>query len=332
MLLSIIIPVYKSEKTIVECLNSVIKEAPAESEIILVDDGSPDNCPELCDEYAAKDSRIRVIHKQNGGLSSARNAGLEVATGEYVFFLDSDDYIEKNYFNLMLEKKADLVISSFCAFYQNGLPDYTLNLEGKSYGSLKDYLLDFHNYFPVTFNTAWGKLYRKDIIEKEKLRFREDLFMVEDILFNLLYYPCCKKIYYQSQAVVKYRQTNGTLSRKTNDKLFNWYEESYTNLKALLESELAFSENNENKFYTSVYGNTLECLISAAHTSLSSVKELSKTICNSELAVKASKYNQSKKTAFIATAVKKRNKVLVTITVYAYVFALNVKAFWRKLR
>ena len=167
MLLSIIIPVYKSEATLAQCVDSVLKEAPADSEVILVDDGSPDNCPQICDEYAAKDLRVQVIHKQNGGLSSARNAGLDVATGKYVFFIDSDDYIEKDYFNSMLEKEADIVIGSFCAFYQNGLPDYALDLDSKYYNSLEGYLLDFHKYFPVTFNTAWGKLYRNDIIKKE---------------------------------------------------------------------------------------------------------------------------------------------------------------------
>ena len=95
-MVSIIIPVYKVEKYLSKCIESIFKQTYFDLELILVDDGSPDNCPMICDEYAKKDSRIRVIHKKNGGLSDARNAGLEIATGEYIGFVDSDDWIEFN--------------------------------------------------------------------------------------------------------------------------------------------------------------------------------------------------------------------------------------------
>ena len=93
-LISIIIPIYKVEEYLDECISSVINQTYTKLEIILVDDGSPDSCPKMCDDWAKKDSRIRVIHKTNGGLSDARNAGIEVATGEYIAFVDSDDYIK----------------------------------------------------------------------------------------------------------------------------------------------------------------------------------------------------------------------------------------------
>ncbi len=96
-LISIIIPVYKVESYIHNCINSVINQTYSNLEIILVDDGSPDNCPQICDEYASIDSRIRVIHKSNGGLSDARNAGLDIATGEYIVFIDSDDQVSLDY-------------------------------------------------------------------------------------------------------------------------------------------------------------------------------------------------------------------------------------------
>ena len=93
---SIIVPVYKVEKYLRKCIDSIINQTLKDIEIILVDDGSPDNCGKICDEYAAKDTRIKVIHKENGGLSSARNAGMEVAEGEYIGFVDSDDWIESD--------------------------------------------------------------------------------------------------------------------------------------------------------------------------------------------------------------------------------------------
>ena len=91
--ISVIIPVYKVEEFLDDCVRSVIAQTHTNTEIILVDDGSPDNCPAMCDSWAEKDKRIKVIHKPNGGLSDARNAGLEIATGEYISFIDSDDWI-----------------------------------------------------------------------------------------------------------------------------------------------------------------------------------------------------------------------------------------------
>lgn len=92
---SIIVPIYKVEKYIYKCINSILGQSLTEFELILVDDGSPDRCGDICDEYAKKDKRIKVIHKENGGLSDARNSGLDVATGKFVAFIDSDDFIDR---------------------------------------------------------------------------------------------------------------------------------------------------------------------------------------------------------------------------------------------
>ena len=97
---SIIVPIYNVEKYLHRCVDSIINQSHKDLEIILVDDESPDKCPEMCDEYAKQDSRVKVIHKKNGGLGYARNSGLEIATGEYVAFIDSDDYVEPD----MVEK------------------------------------------------------------------------------------------------------------------------------------------------------------------------------------------------------------------------------------
>ena len=106
---SIIVPVYKAEQYLHRCVDSILSQSFTDCELILVDDGSPDKSGEICDEYASRDSRIQVIHKQNGGVSSARNAGLDVAHGEYVWFVDSDDWIEndslKEIYNIMSNLK-----------------------------------------------------------------------------------------------------------------------------------------------------------------------------------------------------------------------------------
>ena len=123
---SIVVPIYNVEKYLEQCVDSIINQTLKEIEIILVDDGSPDNCPQMCDEYAKKDSRIKVVHKKNGGLSSARNAGIEVATGDYIGFVDSDDYIV-NDATLKLETwikeiddKDDIVAVGAARVYPNG--------------------------------------------------------------------------------------------------------------------------------------------------------------------------------------------------------------------
>lgn len=114
--ISVIVPVYKAEPYLRKCLDSIVNQTYQNIEIILVDDGSPDNCGAICDEYAAKDKRIQVIHKANGGVASARNAGLDAAAGDYIGWVDSDDWIEPEMFETMLnsaeERKADIVICS----------------------------------------------------------------------------------------------------------------------------------------------------------------------------------------------------------------------------
>ena len=122
--ISVIIPVYKVENELKRCVDSVLNQTYKNLEILLIDDGSPDNCPKMCDEYAEIDSRIRVIHKENGGLSDARNAGLEVAQGEYIAFIDSDDWVEDDYIEILytnaIKEKADISIIGFTMVWDGG--------------------------------------------------------------------------------------------------------------------------------------------------------------------------------------------------------------------
>lgn len=169
-LISIIIPVYKVEKYLEKCIQSVINQTYENLQIILVDDGSPDNCGKICDEYAERDQRIEVIHKSNGGLSDARNKGLEIAKGEYIGFVDSDDYIEADMYevlyNLLKQYNADVSICNFYTVSQgkisiknadNGINEYN-RIE-----ILKEILLDknIQSY-------AWNKLYKKELFDEIK--------------------------------------------------------------------------------------------------------------------------------------------------------------------
>lgn len=160
--ISVIIPVFKVEDYLDACVNSVVNQTYKDLEIILVDDGSPDQCPELCDAWALKDERIKVIHKENGGLSDARNAGLDIAEGQYIAFVDSDDWISPKMYEIMLkhlkEKNADICACGIMTVY----PDRKcpMNIQPVIGGAAKIFSLLYDDAaYPVS---ALNKLYKRD--------------------------------------------------------------------------------------------------------------------------------------------------------------------------
>lgn len=184
-LISIIIPVYNVEKYIHRCVDSVINQTYQKLEIILVDDGSPDDCGKICDEYAKKDNRIKVILKENGGLSDARNHGIESATGEWLFFLDSDDWIHPQTIDKLYDAaiKNDVSVS-ICNYSQTEEESPTVDISEKAeLWTPKDLYLKHH----VTSTTAWGKLYHKDCFKNIRYpvgKIHEDEFVTYRILFE----------------------------------------------------------------------------------------------------------------------------------------------------
>lgn len=188
-LISIIVPIYKVEEYLDECVQSLLKQTYQNLEIILVDDGSPDNCPQMCDNYAKKDKRVKVIHKANGGLSSARNTGLDVATGEYIGFVDSDDFIAENMYELLLkgfiQQENIGIVSSMVYRYENGkLNDFMPNW------NIRVNRIIPHDRFAElvvltkTNFTCWSKLYRADLFKYVRFkvgRNNEDSYFMFDL-------------------------------------------------------------------------------------------------------------------------------------------------------
>lgn len=183
-IISIIIPIYNVEKYIHRCVDSVINQTYTNLEIILVDDGSPDNCGKICDEYAMKDNRIKVIHKENGGLSDARNHGIESATGEWLFFLDSDDWIHPQTIENLYDAaiKNDVSVS-ICNYSQTEEESPAVDISEKAELWIpKDLYLKHH----VTSTIACAKLYRKDCFKSIRYpvgKLHEDEFVTYRILF-----------------------------------------------------------------------------------------------------------------------------------------------------
>ena len=182
--ISVIVPVYKTEGLLDRCVESIVGQTYKNLEIILVDDGSPDNCPAMCDEWAEKDSRIRVIHKENGGVSSARNAALDIATGDYIGFVDSDDWIEPEMYSSLIQKISESGKNiALCSYY-------AVEISGERYECrcvVDKEVLDKDDYFRFIVlggdgGYVWNRLYDADILKE--VRFDEDIWYSEDLLFN----------------------------------------------------------------------------------------------------------------------------------------------------
>ena len=192
-LISIIVPVYNVEKYLEKCINSIINQTYKNLDIILINDGSTDNSGKVCDKFKSKDSRIKVIHKENGGLSDARNAGLKIANGEYIGFVDSDDYIAPDMFetlyNLTQKYNAEISIVSFYEIYNTktiGVRDSRQLQQMNKIEAIKELLLDskIQSY-------AWNKLFKKNLFEN--LKFPTDKNF-EDIATTLLLFEKANKI------------------------------------------------------------------------------------------------------------------------------------------
>lgn len=225
-LVSIIIPVYQVEQYLAKCLTTVTQQTYSNLEIILVDDGSHDNSPKICDEWAKKDQRIKVIHKKNGGLSDARNVGLNNATGNYIAFVDSDDWIAVDMINKLvmnLEKtNADMAVCQFANVFPDGrVQRNTLLGKSPQVFSRHDFLEYLLKDDAIT-NHVWRKLYKRNLIPNDvfpKGKNFEDIYAMPDFIKN------CKKIVCIDDVEYFYRLNNKGLVHTIN---MNKYWDSYT--------------------------------------------------------------------------------------------------------
>ncbi len=212
--ISIIVPIYRVEKYLGKCIESILAQTFKDFEVILVDDGSPDRCGDICEEYALKDSRIKVLHKENGGLSDARNAGIEIAQGEYLAFIDSDDYVAPDMYDalycLAQEYHADMVICNAVlvdevaeAIYKDCSDIYVMNSEE----ALKQMI--FKRLFAVN---AWNKIYRRELFSK--IRYPKGM-LYEDFATTYKLIDCCNNIVYTPSEKYAYVQRSGSIMGQT---------------------------------------------------------------------------------------------------------------------
>lgn len=187
-MISVVVPVYKVEKYLDECIESIVGQSFQDFELILVDDGSPDRCGEICDEWAARDGRIKVVHKENGGLSEARNTGIERSTGQWLSFVDSDDLLERDMlqtlYTLAVSNDADIACCNYVQIEEENVQ--------KKVNSVKPGVLTPKQYWEQLFssknwayyNVAWNKLYRRTLFDTVRYpagKINEDIYVVHDL-------------------------------------------------------------------------------------------------------------------------------------------------------
>lgn len=212
-IISVIVPVYRAEKYLADCVESILRQSFSDFELLLIDDGSPDSSGMMCDTYHEKDARVRVIHKENGGVSSARNAGLEQAGGKYIVFVDSDDYLGENYFQALYAAQQTVtnseafVLTDYQPFSPDGMEsrEFLMAFSASLCGEESDTDAFRRLVFGFLIFPPYCKLYQRDIIERYKLRFNQKLKSAEDFDFNCQYIRHMKKIVYAPSVQYFYR-------------------------------------------------------------------------------------------------------------------------------
>ncbi len=218
--ISIIVPVYNVEPYLNRCLDSIINQSMKEIEILVINDGSTDKSGEICDEYAKLDDRIKVIHQKNGGLSNARNAGLEQAQGKYIMFVDSDDYVEKDFciipFKAAEKNCADLVMFRYSHIIDGATFTFPSNYKNLSIKNGKKSIQEaFDIMFKITSVGVWNKLYKKCLFKS--IRFPEGM-IYEDIGTSYKLLLESNSIYFINSVLYYYQLRNDSLSKNPNSK------------------------------------------------------------------------------------------------------------------
>ena len=245
-LITIIVPIYNVEKYLRECIESICRQTYRNIEIILINDGSNDNSAKICDEYKEKDSRIKVIHKENGGVSSARNKGLEIAKGAYITFVDGDDYIDEKYCEKLLKNlKENNVECILCGF--NRIYEKTAEVVTKG----ENLLLDKNKFLNSILTVQGGagiaaaKLWKRKAVIN--VRFNEKIKIGEDSLFGIQAAKNVNNVYILNEALYNYRFNKNSAVRKYNKDFANICLKSMQEAKKYIEKEYS-KEEIKDKF------------------------------------------------------------------------------------
>lgn len=263
-LISVIVPIYNVEPYLRRCVNSILTQTYQNLEIILVDDGSPDNCPAICDEYAKKDTRIKVIHKTNGGLSDARNVGMKASSGDYLMFVDSDDWVEKGavecLYQLLLSSNAQIAIGGM-----QRIENQTNRILKSDFDGTKNIVSMTNSQAMKEFFqngcAAWGRLYRRNIhsgIEFPVGEINED----EAIVLFLL--DRCNLVVQTNEVVYNYRCRAESITTSTFSRAkLAWYRHCQDNLRWIQQCHPELAAFAEKRLCSSILWTLREIALSS---------------------------------------------------------------------
>ena len=235
--ISVIIPVYNAQKTIEKCIKSILVQTYSNLEIIVVNDGSKDKTGEICEEIAKCDSRIKYYYKENTGVSMTRNFGLEKATGDYISFIDSDDFLEKNMYENMIKEinNADILICNCFIINDNKKINNDIEIKNNSYETLEKMIKDISDKEINRYvNPPWNKLIKRHIIVSNNILFDSKISLGEDLLFNLTCMKDAKEIKTIDKRLYNYVITTSGLSEKRRD-INAFLNNSFNLINSLIE-------------------------------------------------------------------------------------------------
>ena len=228
--ISIIVPIYNAEKYVEETIKSIIDQTLKNIEIILVNDGSTDGSKQICEKYLNLDKRIILINKENGGLADARNAGLKIASGKYIMFIDADDLYEpdscEHMYKTIEETNSDYVIGNYQMMDDDGKKWNNVAFDIDVYDEMELDLNDHKKSFFVMNSTAWNKIYRTEFLKQNDITFKVPA-PAEDSYFTLMCFTKAKKGFYTSKIIYLYRNSPNSLSKDCSIKYFKGINKSY---------------------------------------------------------------------------------------------------------
>lgn len=292
---SIVVPVYNVEKYLNRCVESLVNQTLKDIEIILVDDGSPDNCPAMCDEWASKDTRIKVVHKKNGGLSSARNAGLRIANGKYVGFVDSDDDVELNMYKRLYETankhNVDFIMSDYIRIDSNN-NQYLKTLDILSgYYSKEDIqsklfdcliMSNTLEYGPLL--SVWHCLYKREFLNSNNIEFDEKVKWSEDNIFSAIVGYNANSFYYlKNEGLYHYYQNPGTITTGYRNGAWNIYLKMNEHLHEYFDQYNDYDFSNQLDWHLIFYACNCLGMIASHLDKKEAKKEIDEILSNKRL-------------------------------------------------
>lgn len=332
---SVIVPVYKvPEKSLRLCIESILLQTLKEIEIILVDDGSPDNCGEICEEYAEKDKRIKIIHKKNGGLSSARNAGFLASSGRWIMFVDGDDWIDFNMCEIMYKRgektEVQLVICRVSKEYPYKSVLYKTFLEDNKIYTEKEckWLQQQILNFKANIATAYAKLIKRSLLKDNNILHDEILKQgAEGIEFNLRLFEKLERALYVDRAFYHYVYNENSISASHNEKNHYYVIKCFEKIKIFIEES-----ENKKQLLPWFYNRLLYVIITTAISGYFNPNNTEK------YSVKKEKYKTYLKQRIIKEAISlnvvkdlsRQRKIILWIIEHKLFFILNIIGYIRK--